>query len=231
MALFEEYNLVEEIRTKHEELPELLASFCKNERITRAIVSSVIPIDENTEQAINRLPFPVLRMSAKLQMPFSIAYKTPETLGADRLAAVAEAYMQYPKNDLLVIDIGTAITYDFITSKGVYLGGNISPGIAMRFKALNYFTGKLPLVCEEGERVELGDTTENAIREGVLQGVSYEIEGYIRTYKNKYPHLLVFLTGGGAKFLDNQTKSRTFADSLLVLKGLNRILTLNDENT
>ena len=231
VALFEGHNPVKEIQTKHEELPALLASFSKDERITRAIVSSVIPIDESTEQAINKLPFTVLRMSAKLRMPFSIAYKTPETLGADRLAAVAEAYMQYPGNDLLIIDVGTAITYDLITSKGVYLGGNISPGIAMRFKALHHFTGKLPLVSEEGERVEMGDTTENALREGVLQGVSYEIEGYIHTCKNKYPHLLVFLTGGGAKFLDNQTKSRTFADSLLVLKGLNRILTLNDENT
>lgn len=98
----------------------------------------------------------------------------------------------------------------------------------MRFKALNHYTGKLPLVSKDGERVNIGDTTDTAIREGVLQGVSYEIKGYIETYKNKYPHLLVFLTGGDTKFLDNRTKSRTFADSLLVLKGLNRILTLNE---
>ena len=230
VALFEDNTPVKEIRTEHEELPTLLVTLSEEQRITRAIVSSVIPIDETTEQAINKLPFPVLHMSAKLRMPFSIAYKTPETLGADRLAAVAEARMQYPKSDLLVIDVGTAITYDIVTSEGVYLGGNISPGIGMRFKALHHFTGKLPLVDKEGKRVRIGDTTENAIREGVLQGVSYEIEGYIDTYRNKYPHLLVFLTGGGANFLDNRTKSRTFADSLLVLKGLNRILTLNDEN-
>ena len=230
VALFEDNTPVKEIRTEHEELPTLLVTLSEEQRITRAIVSSVIPIDETTEQAINKLPFPVLHMSAKLRKPFSIAYKTPETLGADRLAAVAEARMQYPKSDLLVIDVGTAITYDIVTSEGVYLGGNISPGIGMRFKALHHFTGKLPLVDKEGKRVGIGDTTENAIREGVLQGVSYEIEGYIDTYRNKYPHLLVFLTGGGANFLDNRTKSRTFADSLLVLKGLNRILTLNDEN-
>jgi type III pantothenate kinase len=167
-------------------------------------------------------------MSAHLQLPFRIAYKTPETLGADRVAAAAEAWCQQPGRDLLVIDMGTAITYDMITSQGIYLGGNIAPGIDMRFKALNHYTGKLPLVSKDGERVNIGDTTDTAIREGVLQGVSYEIKGYIETYKNKYPHLLVFLTGGDTKFLDNRTKSRTFADSLLVLKGLNRILTLNE---
>ena len=231
VAIFEGNRLIMECRAQHEELPSLLAQKAKDESIACAIVSTVTPLSEATEQAIEALPYPCLRMSARLRMPFEIAYKTPDTLGADRLAAVAEAWCSHPGNDILVIDAGTAITYDLVTADGIYRGGNISPGIDMRLKALNHFTGKLPLVSREGERHTIGYTTETAIREGVLQGVSYEIEGYIRTYKNKYPHLLVFLTGGGAKFLDNQTKSRTFADSLLVLKGLNRILTLNDENT
>lgn len=230
VALFEKDTLVESFHAEHDELHYLLAEKAGDTSITSAIVSSVIPLGEAVEEAIASLPYPCLRMSAKLKMPFRIAYKTLETLGPDRLAAVAEARMQKPDHDLLVIDVGTAITYDLVTADGVYLGGNIAPGIGMRFKALHHFTGKLPLVSKEGERVEMGDTTETAIREGVLQGVSYEIEGYIRTCENKYPHLLVFLTGGGANLLDNQTKSRTFADSLLVLKGLNRILTLNDEN-
>lgn len=230
VALFEGDILVEHIYTEHQELPYVLTDKVRNAIITSAIVSSVIPLDGAVEEVISSLPFPCLRMSAKLKMPFRIAYKTPETLGPDRLAAVAEACMQQPGHDILVIDAGTAITYDLVTADGLYVGGNISPGIGMRFKALHHFTGKLPLVSEEGERVGLGDATETAIREGVLQGVSYEIRGYIRTCKNKYPRLLVFLTGGGAIFLDNRTKSRTFADSLLVLKGLNRILTLNDEN-
>ena len=162
-------------------------------------------------------------------MPFRIAYKTPDTLGPDRLAAVAEACMQQPGRDLLVIDSGTAITYDLVTADGLYVGGNISPGIGMRLKALHHYTGKLPLVDKEGERVSIGDTTETAIREGVLQGVDYEIDGYIRAYTLKYPELLVFLTGGNAFLLDNRLKNRTFADNLLVVKGLNRILTLNNE--
>lgn len=229
VAVFEGETLIEELRVKHEELPILLGAKAEDKRITRAIVSMVTPLDETTEHSFKALPYPCLMMSATLKMPFKIAYKTPGTLGADRLAAVAEACLQHPGRDLLVIDMGTAITYDLLTADGIYHGGNISPGIGMRFKALNHFTGKLPLVNKEGERAPIGYTTETAIREGVLQGVSYEIEGYIQTYKSKYPNLLVFLTGGGSFLLDNRTKSRTFADSLLVLKGLNRILLLNDE--
>ena len=229
VAVFEGDTLNEVLRVKHEELPQLLTAKAGDKHITRAIVSTVVPLTAAMEQAIGALPYPCLRMSAQLKMPFEIAYKTPETLGADRLAAVAEARMQCPGTDLLVIDMGTAITYDLLTADGVYHGGNIAPGIGMRFKALNHFTGKLPLVSKDGERAPIGDTTETAIREGVLQGVSYEIEGYIQTFKSKFPNLFVFLTGGGSFLLDNQTKSRTFADSLLVLKGLNRILILNDE--
>ena len=186
-------------------------------------------IEEIIEESIAALPFPCLRMSAKLRMPFSIAYRTPDTLGPDRLAAVAEACMQQPGRDLLVIDSGTAITYDLVTADGLYVGGDISPGIGMRLKALHHYTGKLPLVDKEGDRVSVGDTTETAIREGVLQGVDYEIDGYIRAYALKYPELLVFLTGGNAFLLDNRLKNRTFADNLLVVKGLNRILKLNNE--
>jgi type III pantothenate kinase len=206
-----------------------LAEKARDTSITCAIVSSVIPLGEIIEESIAALPFPCLRMSAKLRMPFSIAYRTPDTLGPDRLAAVAEACMQQPGRDLLVIDSGTAITYDLVTADGLYVGGNISPGIGMRLKALHHYTGKLPLVDKEGDRVSVGDTTETAIREGVLQGVDYEIDGYIRAYTLKYPELLVFLTGGNAFLLDNRLKNRTFADNLLVVKGLNRILKLNNE--
>lgn len=227
IAVFENDCLAEYLRVEHAELPELLAAKAQDASIGSAILSSVIPLSESLEEAVMALPFPCLRMSAMLRMPFSIAYKTPETLGPDRLAAVAGAWCQQPNADLLVIDVGTAITYDLLTAEGTYLGGNISPGIGMRLKALNHFTGKLPLVSKEGERVALGNTTETAIREGVLQGIDWEIEGYIRAYTLKYPNLLIFLTGGNAFLLGNQTKNRIFADNLLVLKGLNSILTLN----
>lgn len=229
VALFEGDTLKELLRVPHAALPGLIVSKTAEGNIKHAIVSSVIPLTPELQEAIGQSPFPFMHTSAQLKLPFGIAYETPETLGPDRLAAAAEAWAQQPGNNLLIIDIGTAITYDVITSDGIYRGGNISPGIGMRFKALNHFTGKLPLVSKEGIRTDIGNTTETAIREGVLQGVNYEIEGYIHAYSTKYPKLLVFLTGGGTFLLDNRTKSRTFADNLLVVKGLNRILTLNNE--
>lgn len=229
VALFKGDTLTEHLRVRHAELPALLAAKAQDTGIASAILSSVIPLDEAVEKVLATLPFPCLKMSATLKMPFGVAYKTPDTLGSDRLAAVAGAWGQKPGHDLLVIDLGTAITYDLVTSDGIYHGGNISPGIKMRLKALHLFTGKLPLVDKEGERIAIGNTTSTAIREGVLQGVNKEIEGYICEYTQKYPNLLVFLTGGDTFLLDNRVKSRTFADNLLVTKGLNRILTLNNE--
>ena len=179
-ALFEGDRLVEEFRVEHEVLPSFFADRAMDGDIRAAIVSTVIPLGEEVERAIEQLEFPCLRMSARLKMPFRIAYQTPETLGADRLAAVAEACAQKPGCDLLVIDVGTAITYDIVTADGLYLGGNISPGIDMRFKALNHFTGKLPLVNKEGERHAIGVTTETALREGGLRGVATDREGDFR---------------------------------------------------
>lgn len=230
VAFFEGDTLIEDFRIGHEALCSMFTRAASDSTIHAAIVSTVIPLEEAVEQAIKALPYPCLRMSAQLRMPFTIAYKTPATLGPDRLAAAAGAWVQHPGHDLLVIDAGTAITYDFVSAEGTYLGGNISPGIGMRFKALNLFTGKLPLINKEGKRTDIGNTTETAIREGVLQGVDKEIESYIQEYTAKYPNLLVFLTGGSTKFLDNRVKSRTFADSSLVIKGLNRLLTLNNED-
>lgn len=229
IALFEGNTLIESSRVEHEALCQLLTEKASDRAIQAAIVSSVIPLNEEMERAIKELPYPCLHMSARLRMPFTTAYKTPDTLGPDRLAAVAGACYQQPDRDLLVIDIGSAITYDMLTAGGTYIGGNISPGIGMRFKALNLFTGRLPLVDKEGERMAIGNTTIAAIREGVLQGVDKEIEGYIEEYTKKYPNLLIFLTGGGTFLLDNRVKSRTFVDNLLVAKGLNRILMLNNE--
>jgi type III pantothenate kinase len=147
----------------------------------------------------------------------------------DRLAAVIAANHLKPGKDLLVIDAGTCITYDFIDKDGRYHGGNISPGMQMRFKALNYFTNKLPLVASQGEIEFHGQTTETAIRSGVIYGIEHEISGYILQLQKNYPDLLVFLTGGDDFSFDTKLKSVIFADRFLVLKGLNRILEYNDK--
>lgn len=134
-----------------------------------------------------------------------------------------------PGHDLLIVDIGTCVTFDFVNAVGEYLGGNISPGPTMRLKALNLYTARLPLVERRGETPELGFNTETAIRSGVLNGIKYEIEGYINTFLKKYPELYVYLTGGVHLNLQFSEKIRIFADDFIVPKGLNRILEYNNE--
>lgn len=158
-------------------------------------------------------------------LPVRNEYRTPETLGMDRMAAAIGAYNIKPGLPLLVIDMGTAITCDFI-NKGIYWGGNISPGLTMRFQSLNQYTAKLPLMDQTGEILMLGVNTETAIRSGVVNGIIYELEGIISDMKRKYADLFVFLTGGDAIFFETKLKSVIFADNFLVLKGLNRIKTL-----
>ncbi|MCQ2200286.1 MAG: type III pantothenate kinase [Paludibacteraceae bacterium] len=157
------------------------------------------------------------------KVPLVNKYKTPETLGRDRLAACAGANFLKPNEDLLIIDIGTAITYDFV-SGGVYLGGNIAPGMQMRLDALHHFTARLPQVDINAEYREFGDTTETAMYSGCKSGIIYEIEGYYRRQMLKYPKVSVFLTGGGAKYFVDQINFEIFAKSNLVQVGLEQIL-------
>lgn len=166
----------------------------------------------------------IIEFNHLTKIPVKNSYQTPETLGMDRLAAVIGAYVQKHGNNILVIDAGTAITYDIITANGEYLGGNISPGINMRFKALHEYTSKLPLVINDGEKSDIGINTETAIRNGVLNGTKYEIEGVINHFSDKYPGLLVFLTGGNDFDFDERIKKRIFVDKILVLRGLNEVL-------
>lgn len=160
-------------------------------------------------------------------VPVENRYETPETLGKDRLAAVVGAVSLQPDNDLLVIDAGTAITYDFVDAKGAYFGGNIAPGMDLRLKALHVFTGKLPLAEIDVQPPLLGVNTISAIQAGVFHGIVFEMNGYIDTLKVKYPKLSIFLTGGGSIFFENNIKSPIFAVKNLVLIGLNRILQFN----
>ena len=135
-----------------------------------------------------------------------------------------------PSHDLLIIDAGTCITYEFVTAAGEYLGGNISPGLDMRLKALHEHTARLPLIAQEGPTPAIGCDTETAIRAGVVHGIRLEIEGYIRQYQEKYPGLFVFLTGGTCFDFDSRLKNCIFADKYLVPRGLNRILEYNDQS-
>ena len=191
----------------------------------RGIVSSVVDMPDAMEMAIGELPFGMKRLVPGVTpVPLTIRYATPHTLGADRLAAAVGAYVKGGGTDVLVIDGGTCITYDFVNANGEYLGGNISPGPKLRLMALSEHTSKLPLVSRHGDTPEVGYSTETAIRSGVLNGIRREIEGYISDFLLKYPRLLVYLTGGVHLDLHISEKMRIFADDFILSYGLNCIL-------
>ncbi len=197
---------------------------------SKGIFSTVVDADEELVAFLrSKLQFFVF-LDENVALPIKVEYETPKTLGKDRLAAVVGANYLQPGKNLLVIDAGTAITYEMIEASGVFLGGNISPGMTTRFRALNHFTKKLPLVTEEDDIPLIGTSTETAIQAGVVNGIVYEMDGYIDELKIKYPDLLVFLTGGHSFYFERRLKNSIFADINLVLTGLNRILEYNVEN-
>lgn len=170
---------------------------------------------------LTNLPCPIHLFGPTLKLPVSIQYQTPHTLGPDRLAAVLGAhYLLKPNNPALVIDAGTCITFDWLDNNNNYLGGAISPGIQMRYKALHQFTGKLPLVSHEPAEPMPGNSTGNSILSGVQTGIIGEINYQIQLFNEKYPASSVFLTGGDAPLLSEMLKTQIFVQPLLVHYGL-----------
>ncbi|MGM9674904.1 MAG: type III pantothenate kinase [Bacteroidaceae bacterium] len=219
---------VEEVRTSNESLAAL-GAFAAKYAFTHGIVGAVREITPQAESRLQALHIPLLRFTPSTPVPICNRYRTPQTLGSDRLAAAVGARSLKPGKDLLIIDAGTCVTYEVIDAQGNYWGGNIAPGMHMRLRALHEFTAKLPLVEAEGAVPGMGYDTDTAIRSGVLRGMKYEIEGYIRSMRAKYPKLLVFLTGGDKINFDTTIKSIIFADKFIVPRGLNKILDYNND--
>ena len=198
--------------------------------LTRGIFSTVIDTDDEVIAYLKSKLEHFVFLDETVPLPITVQYRTPKTLGRDRLAAAVGANFLQPGTDLLVIDAGTAITYELVEASGTFMGGNISPRLTTRFRALNHFTKKLPLVVEQDEIPLIGTDTETAIQAGVVNGIVYEMDGYIEMLRLKYPNLLVFLTGGHSFYFERRLKNSIFADINLVLTGLNRILEYNVEN-
>ena len=228
MVAFQGDEPVDEIRAENGDLTGLDA-FVSKHNFRSGIVGSVRGLTRNEEEALARLQFPLLRFSHDTPIPISNRYRTPETLGSDRLAAVIGASSLMPGKDLLIIDAGTCITYEVIDARGNYWGGNIAPGMQMRLRALHEYTARLPLVEAEGVVPGMGYDTETAIRSGVLRGMKYEIEGYIKSMRAKFPHLQVFLTGGNRINFDEDIRKLAFTDKYIVPRGLNKILDYNED--
>ena len=192
------------------------------------ILASVVDIESQPlKNIIASLPQKPLILSHQTPIPIENSYKSPETLGLDRLAAAVGAYNNYPNCNVLVIDIGTAITYDLLSSSGIYLGGNISPGINLRLKALNAYTSKLPLVEANFDSALFGTNTIEAIQSGTYQGIVAEIDGIITKIMTIYPNLTVILTGGDANNFAKNLKNAIFVNFNIVIEGLNSILEYN----
>jgi len=196
----------------------------KNYQVTRVIISGVTADYSSLTRLIDSMGVPVITLSHNTDIPFRMTYSSPETLGPDRIAGIAAAYNKFKGKNVLVIDAGTAVTYDFLSAENEYPGGNISPGLSMRFKALNKFTGRLPLVPQGSNFEIIGRSTEEAIRAGVQLGLIFEINEYIRSFKKNYKDLKVIITGGDGRFLsDNIDYSYIFEPDLIV-EGLNFLL-------
>ncbi|MGA9648379.1 type III pantothenate kinase [Pedobacter sp.] len=208
-----------------DDLLPLITQFEVEKSIVSTVDEEITQLEDFLQQTTK-----YVRFSALLSNGVHNKYKTPATLGLDRWAAVLGAKGIFEKQPCLVIDAGTCITYDLLNSRSEYFGGSISPGITMRFKAVHEFTGRLPLInWSEEEPIPDGENTETAIKNGVLQGIINEIEGFIALNKIKESALKVIITGGDAIFLFKQLQNSIFApqiikDPYLVLKGLNEAI-------
>ncbi|MBG0858275.1 MAG: type III pantothenate kinase [Bacteroidales bacterium] len=227
IAVFDRKKKVLSLRTKLYHWDKLQAICAPYEQsIDRAIVSSVRDIpDFIVDLATLGIPY-VHVLSYKSELPFKIEYETPETLGPDRIAAVAGAFYLFPGKKILIIDAGSAVTYEYLSGR-TYKGGNISPGLSMRFRALHRFTGKLPLASTTHTITSPGKSTFQAITAGVIKGLIYEINEYIRTFEKSHSDFKVILTGGDSGYLKDKIGYHVTYLPDIVLDGLNYILDYN----
>lgn len=212
---FSEAGFLEEVRSALDE-----------HRPSAVILSSVIDHPPALETLLaERAPF--IRLQHDTPLPVKLAYEKPETLGVDRMALASGAWAEFPGRHSLIIGAGSAITYNFVHKTGVFLGGGISPGIDMRFRALHEFTDKLPLVKSSTQYAFIGYNTRQSILSGVQEGALAEVEGMIAAYSARYRNFNVLLTGGNLEFFASRLKSKIFASPYLMYKGLNSIVELN----
>ena len=230
VAVFEHNKQLDfSIFESHEALKNFENIFEKYPNLQKIILSSVGKLEKEVVDFIqNRFPTEIIDHKSKF--PFTNLYATPETLGIDRMVLAAGATLMYPNQNRLIIDAGTCITYDFVNAENQYLGGAISPGIKIRYKSLNNYTSKLPLLTLSEDFEIIGNSTKSAIHSGVINGVIFEIEGFISQYSLKNQDLTIILTGGDAEFLAKRLKSTIFANSNFLLESLNLLSLYTQKN-
>ncbi len=229
LAVFSKEEITEVFVTENISVSGLTKIMNKYPVVSAAILSAVKDYPPEVDIFLrNKLFF--LKLDSQTPLPVKIDYKNPETLGKDRMAIAAASCTLFPRENVLAIDAGTTITYDFVNKKGEFKGGSISPGIRMRLKALHAYTGKLPLIDALVSHPGLiGNDTQRAILSGVLNGVVAEVDGIISAYRKDHSQLKVVLSGGDEKYFDKRLKNNIFALPNFVLTGLKNILDFNEQ--
>jgi len=214
--------------TKEELLNQVHFILNKFQKIENLVIASVGTVEKELFLSLKdtvKIHF----ITHENKFPFTNLYTTPTTLGIDRMVLALGAVIKYPRQNRLVIDAGTCITYDFIDKNDAYLGGAISPGIRLRYESLNHYTAKLPLLTKAKPENFIGNSTEQSIHSGVVNGVALEIDGFVEFYKIQYAKFIIILTGGDADFLAVQLKNTIFANSNFLLESLNQTFQYNQK--
>jgi len=222
IALFEKSELIHKLKFS-ENYKKNIEDIISKYKVTHSIISNVGRIDDSIINILKESTN-LLLVSNQLKIPFKNLYKSKNTLGQDRLALVSAAAFNFPNENVLIVDVGSCITYDFKNNNNEYLGGGISPGILMRFKSLNTFTSNLPLIDFDSIYQLIGNNTKNSIISGVVNGTILEINGIIQQYREEFKNIRIILTGGDSNFLLKRIKNTIFADRNFLLIGLNKLL-------
>ena len=221
-AVFEGAILLEIFVFTKIELQKNIENILKNfEKVSDLVVSSVGDVEKLSFLAFDNV-LKVHFISNTDPFPFQNKYATPQTLGIDRMVLAAGATLQFPNQNRLVIDAGTCVTYDFIDQDNNYLGGAITPGLRLRYESLHNYTAKLPLLALENPENLIGNSTSDSIHSGVVNGLVYEIDGFINEYRARYLNFIIILTGGDTDFLAKRLKNTIFANSNFLLESLNQ---------
>ncbi|MBI5538603.1 MAG: type III pantothenate kinase [Bacteroidia bacterium] len=231
ISRFANNNIIDShIVTSNQDILELTAKEISDNNINSIIVCSVKDFIPESLISLYQTVNNFIVFSHQTKIPIKNSYLSPETLGLDRLCAAIGAFTLFPNNNCLIIDAGTAITFDLLNNKNEYLGGAISPGLTTRYKALAHFTKRLPELSYLNEINYPGNNTINSIHAGVQYGILYETEGYINNLEKKYNNLKVIITGGDSIFFERNLKKPIFVQPNLVALGLHRILEINEKN-
>ena len=229
-AVFEQNTIIFSEVSSRENMKNAIENILQNYSKIDCLVVSSVGITEKSDFEMFSTLVKLFFVNHDILLPYYNSYTTPKTLGIDRVVLSAGAVLQFPDKNRLVIDAGTCVTYDFIDDKNVYHGGAISPGIKLRYESLHKYTAKLPLLTISEPEKTIGNSTQESIHSGVINGITFEINGFIESLKVDKDNFIIILTGGDAIFLANRLKNTIFANSNFLLESLNSLYQYQKKN-